>query len=205
MNHLKSATGVEAVQNGYTSKVNYNSSSSSNGLNVTAQLTLVMYIWEADLSLHLLFYFTFIYIHTQGAAQIHKIVTGGKALSWRVEDFLKKRWRRGYTKQEGRRWLTAKGEKREVQILLLGGKGSTQELMNWEQGVNERGRNRPVKGQKKNHHEKKRKAQEEKRWDGEAVLSAMAGKSNRNLHITLPRRIFPLFIMSGWEGRIRKR
>lgn len=44
MNHLKSATGVEAVQNGYTSKVNYNSSSSSNGLNVTAQLTLVMYI-----------------------------------------------------------------------------------------------------------------------------------------------------------------
>lgn len=48
MNHLKSATGVEAVQNGYTSKVNYNSSSSSNGLNVTAQLTLVMYIWEAD-------------------------------------------------------------------------------------------------------------------------------------------------------------
>lgn len=45
----------------------------------------------------------------------------------------------------------------------MGGKGSTQELMNWEQGVNERGKNRPVKGQKKNHHEKKRKAQEEKR------------------------------------------
>lgn len=91
------------------------------------------------------------------------MLLGGKRSvgGWKI--FFKKRRRRGYTKQEGRRWLTAKGEKREVQILLLGGKGSTQELMNWEQGVNERGRNRPVKGQKKNHHEKKRKAQEEKR------------------------------------------
>lgn len=32
-----------------------------------------------DLSLHLLFYFTFIYIHTQGAAQIHEIVTEGES------------------------------------------------------------------------------------------------------------------------------
>lgn len=208
MNHLKSATGVEAVQNGYTSKVNYNSSSSSNGLNVTAQLTLVMYIWEADdrfvttpaLLLHI-----HLYSHSGSCTDPRNCYWGESAQLKGGRFFKKKRWRRGYTKQEGRRWLTAKGEKREVQILLLGGKGSTQELMNWEQGVNKRGRNRPVKGQKKNHHEKKRKAQEEKRWDGEAVLSAMAGKSNRNLHITLPRRIFPLFIMSGWEGRIRKR
>lgn len=125
-----------------------------------------------DLSLHLLFYFTFIYIHTQGAAQIYQIVTAGKALGWRVED-LKKRWRRGYTKQEGKRWLTAKGEKREAQILLSGGKGSARELMNWEQEVNERGRNRPVKGQKKSSWEEK-----EKRWDGEAVLSAIKQKSS---------------------------
>lgn len=137
-----------------------------------------------DLSLHLLFYFTFIYIHTQGAAQIHEIVTGGKALSWRVEDFFKKRWRRGYTKQEGRRWLTAKGEKREVRILLLGGKGSTQELMNWEQGVNERGRNRPVKGQKKKSswEEKESTGGEKMRWRGGAQCHGRQIKQKSSYH-----------------------
>lgn len=85
-----------------------------------------------DLSLHLLFYFTFIYIHTQGAAQIHEIVTGGKALSWRVEDFFKKKVTKRVHKAGGEE--VADSKRRE--------KGSSDIIIGWQRkhtGVDELG------------------------------------------------------------------
>lgn len=86
-----------------------------------------------DLSLHLLFYFTFIYIHTQGAAQIHEIVTEGESAQLKGGRFKKK-------KKVTKRVHKAGGE--EVADSKRREKGSSDIIIGWQRkrtGVDELG------------------------------------------------------------------
>lgn len=85
-----------------------------------------------DLSLHLLFYFTFIYIHTQGAAQIHEIVTEGESAQLKGGRFKKKKVTKRVHKAGGEE--VADSKRRE--------KGSSDIIIGWQRkrtGVDELG------------------------------------------------------------------